>query len=61
MQDENDIILGSGWMFANAATFSDNGSTPQDPPQSVIASLPGGYHWPPDAGRALVDPGMAVS
>ena len=60
-QDENDVVPSSDWMFANGAAFSDSGSTLQDPPQSVIASLPGGCHWTPNAGRALVDSGMAIS
>ena len=51
--EESDIVLGSDWLFASGAVSSDDGFGLLDPPQSIIASLPEGYHWTPNEGETM--------
>ena len=44
--DEDDVILGSDWVSVNGATFPDDGSTLQDPSQSVILIHPHSFPRP---------------
>lgn len=59
-EEESDVVLGSDWVSVNGATFSADGSSIQDPSQSVVASLPGGYHWTANEGESLVTSGMTI-
>ena len=50
---ESDIVLGSDWLFTSGAVFCDDGFGLLDPLQSIIASLPEGYHWSPNEGENM--------
>ena len=57
---ESDIVLGSDWVSASGSMFYADGSRLFDPPESVIASLPTGYHWTADEGKVVCSLNMLV-
>ena len=57
---DSDIILGSDWISATNSVFCSDGSGLLDPSQSAIASLPEGYQWSPNEGKAVSYPGVVV-
>lgn len=47
------VTLGSDWLSVCSAAFNDDGTELEDPPQSVISSLPTGNYWTPNDGAMI--------